>query len=75
MHAGTGAESAGPSAAELHDQQVLPVLLAHPELWPEHVRTLDVFMHAAGMVQSRTFHMREENWLTASTTEGALWEV
>ncbi|KAK9793181.1 hypothetical protein WJX73_007995 [Symbiochloris irregularis] len=67
---GTGAESVGPSAAQLHADQVLPVLKAHPGLWPDHVRTLEAFKHAAGMVQSRTFHMREENWLTNSTSEG-----
>ena len=68
--AGTGAEHRGPTARELHAEQLLPIFQAKPDIWPEMVQSYEAFEHAAGMVQSRTFHMQQTNWLTGSSLEG-----
>lgn len=68
--AGTGAELHGKTARETHAEIVEPLMLSHAGLWPEHVRSFAAFAHALGMVQSRTFHLHAENWLTGSTSDG-----
>lgn len=40
-----------------------------PSAWPD--LTYELFCWAAGMVQSRTFHLRASNWVTNEETEGA----
>ena len=67
--AGTEAELAGPSGEDLH-KQMLAHMQQHPDVWPQGIHSLRDFQYAAGMVQSRTFHMRQYNWLTGSSTEG-----
>ena len=50
------------------------MLDARPELWGpgERWRSYEAFVRAAGLVQSRSFHVNEENWITGLTTEGAV---
>ena len=49
------------------------MLDARPALWGlgERWRSYEAFVHAAGLVQSRSFHVNADNWLTGETTEGA----
>lgn len=42
------------------------------ELWPAEVQTFEAFELHAGLVQSRAFHMLQENWITGSAQEGDL---
>ncbi len=56
----------------LFEAEARPALDARPALWGagEHSRSYRAFVHAAGMVQSRSFHTRAENWLTGKQVEG-----
>ena len=49
------------------------MLDARPALWGpgERWRSFEAFVRAAGLVQSRSFHVNAENWLTGESTEGA----
>ncbi len=47
-----------------------PVLEQRPDLWPPASCGYDAFVHAAGMVQSRAFHMKKENWITGEDEDG-----
>jgi hypothetical protein len=52
------------------------------DIWPAEVQTYEAFELHAGLVQSRAFHMLQENWITGSAQEGdhicghcAVWSV
>lgn len=40
---------------------------ARPDLWPAPWDSLSSFARVAGIVQSRAFHMEEQNWVTGSS--------
>ena len=50
-------------------RHILPVLEQQPSLWPG--ADYAAFEHAAGMVQSRSFRLNEDNFLTGESVEGA----
>lgn len=56
----------------LYEAEVRQVLDARPALWGpgERWRSYEAFVRAAGLVQSRSFHVNTENWLTGQCTEG-----
>ena len=56
----------------LYEAEVRPVLDARPSMWGPGERWCgyEAFMRAAGLVQSRSFHVNTENWLTGQRTEG-----
>ena len=54
----------------IYRDTVQPIFKAHPRLWPEPWDTYATFEHAAGLVQSRSFHLEETNWVQGSTEEG-----
>ncbi|KAK9818347.1 hypothetical protein WJX72_011060 [[Myrmecia] bisecta] len=68
--AGTTIEDNGHSVEALFEASVLPSLQARPDLWPAEQITYAAFQQAASLVQSRAFHMQQENWLTGQTQEG-----
>lgn len=45
------------------------------KLWPGEVQTYEAFELYAGLVQSRAFHMLQENWITGSAQEGLLFSA
>ena len=49
---------------EAFDSQLLPLMKRHPDLWPSDICDMDRMRSAAAMIQSRVFHMKEENWIT-----------
>ena len=49
---------------EAFDNQLLPLMKRHPDLWPSEICGIDRMISAAAMIQSRVFHMKEENWIT-----------
>jgi hypothetical protein len=49
---------------------VQPIINKRPDLWQKACSTLEAFVYAAGMVQSRAFHLRQENWVTGQSHEG-----
>ncbi|KAL6744700.1 hypothetical protein V8C86DRAFT_3036546, partial [Haematococcus lacustris] len=51
-------------------RDVLPLVSAHPELWPPPYDSLQEFVRVAGLVQSRAFHMEAENFLDGTKKEG-----
>ena len=67
---GTAVEVAGHSTRTVFEREVLPIMNQQEELWPAHVRTYEAFELYAGLVQSRAFHMLQENWITGSAQEG-----
>jgi hypothetical protein len=71
LYAGTSIEGTGlASTKELFQKQVKPVLSQRPDLWPQAASSLNAFVYAAGMVQSRTFHIQQDNWITGQSSEG-----
>ena len=54
----------------IYRDTVQPIFEAHPRMWPEPWDTYVTFEHAAGLVQSRSFHLEETNWVLGSTEEG-----
>ena len=54
---------------DVYMRHILPVLEQQPSLWPG--ADYAAFEHAAGMVQSRSFRLNEENFLTGESVEGA----
>lgn len=49
-----------------------PVLEQRHDLWPPASCDFEAFVYAAGMVQSRAFHMKKENWITGEAVEGEM---
>lgn len=47
-----------------------PVLRAKPEAWQGEWTSFEAFQRVCGVVQSRTFHLQEDNWLTGTSIEG-----
>lgn len=47
-----------------------PVVQRRRDLWPANCCSFGRFQYAAGMVQSRSFHIRTVNWVTDEHTEG-----
>ncbi|EIE22761.1 SET domain-containing protein [Coccomyxa subellipsoidea C-169] len=64
------ADTGGAKTAHEFDSLVRPVLEQRPDLWPPASCGYDAFVHAAGMVQSRAFHMKKENWITGENEDG-----
>ena len=58
------------SPAEMYAQQVEPLLLQHPEVWPPAACGSDAFEFCCGMVQSRAFHLVKDNWVTRIQSHG-----
>ncbi|KDD76789.1 hypothetical protein H632_c104p0 [Helicosporidium sp. ATCC 50920] len=54
----------------MYANEILPVTTAHPTVWPAESCTRAAFEWAAGMVQSRAFHLQASNWATNEITEG-----
>lgn len=56
----------------LFEAEARPALEERPELWGPRGcgRSYPAFVRAAGLVQSRSFHVRAENWLTGRQVEG-----
>ena len=69
-HAGTAVQHTGRAKSkDVFMRHILPVLEQQPSLWPG--ADYAAFEYAAGMVQSRSFHLNEENFLTGESVEGA----
>ena len=69
-HAGTAVQHTGRAKSkDVFRRHILPVLEQQPSLWPG--ADYAAFEHAAGMVQSRSFRLNEENFLTGEAVEGA----
>lgn len=69
---GSSLEDAGEAAADVYGRHVAPIAAARRDLWPEAGATLDRFLAAAGLVQSRAFHLEAENWVSGVTQVSAL---
>ena len=63
------AEAATDIQATFHSI-VHPIIRSRPELWKDEWATFQMFQRVCGVVQSRTFHLQEDNWLTGASTEG-----
>jgi len=61
---------AAEKCAAVYEREVLPIIQPHPDIWPQGSCDADAFEWAAGMVQSRAFHLVSDNWLTGTHTEG-----
>ena len=69
-HAGTSVQHTGQhKSKDVFLRHILPVLEQRPSLWPG--ADYAAFEYAAGMVQSRSFRLNEENFLTGESVEGA----
>lgn len=55
---------------ELYEEAARELASRYPRAWPEF--TYERFAWAAGMVQSRTFHLQATNWVTGGTSDGRL---
>lgn len=64
---GTEIEGADANYTEIFQQTVLPIISQQQEWWP--ARSLATFHFAAGMVQSRSFHLNKVNWMTGERKE------
>jgi len=73
--AGTAIEIAGDSTRTVFEREVSPIMQQATHIWPAEVQTYEAFELHAGLVQSRAFHMLQENWITGSAQEGEhiLW--
>ncbi|CAK0782750.1 hypothetical protein CVIRNUC_005945 [Coccomyxa viridis] len=66
---GTAVQHTGRAKSkDVFRRHILPVLEQQPSLWPG--ADYAAFEHAAGMVQSRSFRLNEENFLTGEAVEG-----
>ncbi len=54
------------SAEKVFQREIVPRMLATPELFPAPYNTLKQFLRVAGLVQSRAFHLEAQNWVTGS---------
>ncbi|KAG2432473.1 hypothetical protein HXX76_008818 [Chlamydomonas incerta] len=72
---GTALEEQGPDpAADAFERHVAPIVAARRDLWPaqqgkgegEAAGDLALFLRAAGLVQSRAFHLEAENWVSGA---------
>ena len=70
--AGTAIEIAGDSTRTVFEREVSPIMQQATHIWPAEAQTYEVFELHAGLVQSRAFHMLQENWITGSAQEGDL---
>jgi len=70
--AGTAIEIAGDSTKTVFEREVSPIMQQATHIWPAEVQTYEAFELHAGLVQSRAFHMLQENWITGSAQEGDL---
>lgn len=68
--AGTSIEREGSPAQSVFQLEALPAMQAQPALWPPSVQGYAAFERMAGLVQSRTFHMLRQNWVTGAASEG-----
>ncbi|GIL42224.1 hypothetical protein Vafri_273 [Volvox africanus] len=75
--AGTSLEQSGPDpASDVYRRHVAPILAVRKDLWPglEAAEAADrgadpgltAFLRAAGLVQSRAFHLEAENWVSGA---------
>lgn len=55
---------------KLYEEAARELASRYPQAWPEF--TYERFAWAAGMVQSRTFHLQATNWVTGGTSDGGL---
>ncbi|KFM22567.1 hypothetical protein F751_4211 [Auxenochlorella protothecoides] len=53
---------------KLYEEAARELASRYPQAWPEF--TYERFAWAAGMVQSRTFHLQATNWVTGGTSDG-----
>ncbi|GIL42226.1 hypothetical protein Vafri_273 [Volvox africanus] len=74
---GTSLEQSGPDpASDVYRRHVAPILAVRKDLWPglEAAEAADrgadpgltAFLRAAGLVQSRAFHLEAENWVSGA---------
>jgi len=54
---------------QVFNHTVQPLLAQQPAWWPDAHRSLKAFQYAAGMVQSRSFHINQVNWVTQEHSE------
>ena len=67
--AGTTIQHTGQrKSREVFKEHIKPVLEAQPHLFPG--MEYENFEYAAGMVQSRSFSINQENFITGESTEG-----
>ncbi len=67
--AGTSIQHTGQRMSrDVFMQHIKPALDAHPDMFPG--MGYEAFEYAAGMVQSRSFSINEENFITGESTEG-----
>ena len=52
------------------DKIVQPVLSGKSDAWSGEWASFEKFQLMSGLVQSRTFHLEENNWLTGATSQG-----
>lgn len=55
----------------IFERTVQPVISGKPDAWSGEWGSYDKFLLICGLVQSRTFHLEESNWLTGATSEGS----
>ena len=69
---GTSIEGCGKASAKREFQgKAKPVMQRRRDLWPAKTCGFTAFLYAAGLVQSRAFHMQQQNWITGEAAEGA----
>lgn len=66
-----GTEISGTDASypQVYEETLLPLMRQQPQWWPEAHRTYADFEFAAGMVQSRAFHLKKITWAAGGRTE------
>jgi len=65
-------ESPGHRTCEdVYIKDILPVVQAHPDVWPPDCCGLKDFEWALGSVQTRAFHLQANNWLTGAVSDGS----
>jgi hypothetical protein len=66
-----GAALLGERAEAAFARDAAPLLAAHPAVWPAAACGPAAFAWAAAAVQTRSFHLESENWVTGARAEGA----
>lgn len=54
---------------ELYNQKLAPLMQRYPKLWSVEMNNLEKALKTAAIVQSRVFHLNQENWITNEVQE------
>lgn len=54
---------------ELYNQKLAPLMQCYPKLWTAEMNDLETALTTAAIVQSRVFHLNQENWITNEVQE------